>query len=165
MSYQHLKLKSTFTSSRFYLKHSDNVWSWFVQKEDINVSITMDLHFLSLCGHNNWILKQLLPKRAEILWGGKLWCYGSMIKVGSPSLWLCSFSSMLEHIVPSCSTSTYKNIAFAAKSGIDPSDCVQLAKHIKLHCPNLSFSGLMTIGMPDYTSTPENFRVIILYLQ
>ncbi|KAF3453415.1 hypothetical protein FNV43_RR03855 [Rhamnella rubrinervis] len=47
-----------------------------------------------------------------------------------------------------------------SKSGIDPSDCVQLAKHVKLHCPNLSFSGLMTIGMPDYTSTPENFRTL-----
>lgn len=49
---------------------------------------------------------------------------------------------------------------FAAKSGIDPSNCVQLAKHVKLCCPNLVFSGLMTIGRPDYTSTPENFKVI-----
>ena len=52
----------------------------------------------------------------------------------------------------------------AAKSGIDPSGCVELAKHIKLQCPNLGFSGLMTIGMPDYSSTPENFRVMILCL-
>ena len=52
----------------------------------------------------------------------------------------------------------------AAKSGIDPSGCVELVKHVKLHCPNLEFSGLMTIGMPDYSSTPENFKVTILLL-
>jgi len=51
----------------------------------------------------------------------------------------------------------------AAKSGVDPSDCVDLAKHVKLSCPNLEFSGLMTIGMPDYTSTPQNFRVIVIF--
>lgn len=47
----------------------------------------------------------------------------------------------------------------AAKSGVDPSGCVELARHVKMSCPNLEFSGLMTIGMLDYTSTPENFRV------
>lgn len=52
----------------------------------------------------------------------------------------------------------------AAKSGVEPSNCVELAKHVKLGCPSLKFSGLMTIGMPDYTSTPENFRVIILHI-
>ncbi|EEF32921.1 pyridoxal phosphate homeostasis protein [Ricinus communis] len=46
----------------------------------------------------------------------------------------------------------------ASKSGIEPSSCVALAEHVKLRCPNLVLSGLMTIGMPDYTSTPENFR-------
>ncbi|KAL4618930.1 hypothetical protein ACB092_06G046600 [Castanea dentata] len=48
----------------------------------------------------------------------------------------------------------------ASKSGIDPSGCVELAKHVKLQCPNLEFSGLMTIGMPDYSSTPENFKTL-----
>lgn len=48
----------------------------------------------------------------------------------------------------------------ASKSGIDPSGCVELVKHVKLHCPNLEFSGLMTIGMPDYSSTPENFKML-----
>ncbi|XVF70726.1 hypothetical protein PTKIN_Ptkin11bG0185800 [Pterospermum kingtungense] len=48
----------------------------------------------------------------------------------------------------------------ASKSGIDPLGCVQLAEHVKLRCPHLQFSGLMTIGMPDYTSTPENFRTL-----
>ncbi|XP_010433430.1 PREDICTED: proline synthase co-transcribed bacterial homolog protein [Camelina sativa] len=47
-----------------------------------------------------------------------------------------------------------------SKSGIEPSSVVGLARHVKLHCPNLVFSGLMTIGMPDYTSTPENFRTL-----
>ncbi|RZS17165.1 hypothetical protein BHM03_00049296 [Ensete ventricosum] len=49
---------------------------------------------------------------------------------------------------------------FVAKFGVDPSYCVQLVKHVKLGCPNLIFSGLMTIGMLDYTSTPENFKVM-----
>ncbi|KAF7831358.1 pyridoxal phosphate homeostasis protein [Senna tora] len=47
-----------------------------------------------------------------------------------------------------------------SKSGVDPSNCVELAKHVKLNCPNLLFSGLMTIGMPDYSSTPENFQTL-----
>lgn len=51
---------------------------------------------------------------------------------------------------------------FAAKSGVNPSDCVDLVKHVKLGCPNLEFSGLMTIGMPDYTSTPLNFQVVFI---
>lgn len=48
---------------------------------------------------------------------------------------------------------------FPAKFGVEPSGCVELAKHVKLNCPNLVFSGLMTIGMLDYSSTPENFKV------
>ena len=48
----------------------------------------------------------------------------------------------------------------AAKSGVEPSECLELARHVKRECPNLRFSGLMTIGMPDYTSTPENFKVL-----
>ncbi|KAF8409594.1 hypothetical protein HHK36_005672 [Tetracentron sinense] len=47
-----------------------------------------------------------------------------------------------------------------SKSGVDPSGCVELAKHVKLGCPNLEFSGLMTIGMLDYTSTPKNFETL-----
>lgn len=47
----------------------------------------------------------------------------------------------------------------AAKSGVDPSGCVELVKHVRMGCPNLEFSGLMTIGMADYSSTPENFKV------
>jgi hypothetical protein len=43
---------------------------------------------------------------------------------------------------------------------VEPSECVHLAKHVKQDCPNLLFSGLMTISMCDYTSTPENFEVI-----
>uniref|UniRef100_A0A0E0N7N2 Pyridoxal phosphate homeostasis protein n=1 Tax=Oryza rufipogon TaxID=4529 RepID=A0A0E0N7N2_ORYRU len=48
-----------------------------------------------------------------------------------------------------------------SKSGIDPSRCVELAKHVKLACPHLIFSGLMTIGMKDYSSTPENFKALV----
>ncbi|XP_022151285.1 pyridoxal phosphate homeostasis protein [Momordica charantia] len=48
-----------------------------------------------------------------------------------------------------------------SKSGVDPSRCVELAKHVKLCCPHLELSGLMTIGMPDYSSTPENFKTLL----
>ncbi|XP_057977480.1 uncharacterized protein LOC131164363 [Malania oleifera] len=48
----------------------------------------------------------------------------------------------------------------ASKSGVDPSGCVELAKHVLLGCPSLQFSGLMTIGMPDYSSTRENFKAL-----
>ncbi|KAH7672205.1 Pyridoxal phosphate homeostasis protein [Dioscorea alata] len=48
-----------------------------------------------------------------------------------------------------------------SKSGVDPAGCVELAKHVKLDCPNLVFSGLMTIGMLDYSSTPENFKTLV----
>ncbi|XP_073125736.1 uncharacterized protein [Henckelia pumila] len=49
----------------------------------------------------------------------------------------------------------------ASKSGVNPSNCVDLVNHVKLGCPNLEFSGLMTIGMPDYTSTPLNFQTLL----
>ncbi|XP_021687636.2 uncharacterized protein LOC110670021 isoform X2 [Hevea brasiliensis] len=44
---------------------------------------------------------------------------------------------------------------------VNTSGEASLAEYVKLHCPNLVFSGLMTIGMPDYTSTPENFRTLL----
>ncbi|KAK6133283.1 hypothetical protein DH2020_032946 [Rehmannia glutinosa] len=47
-----------------------------------------------------------------------------------------------------------------SKYGVEPGGCVELAKHVSLNCPNLEFCGLMTIGMPDYTSTPENFKTL-----
>ncbi|XP_065879463.1 uncharacterized protein [Euphorbia lathyris] len=47
-----------------------------------------------------------------------------------------------------------------SKSGVEPSNCVELAKHVSQSCANLEFSGLMTIGMLDYTSTPENFKTL-----
>ncbi|KAL3519434.1 hypothetical protein ACH5RR_017583 [Cinchona calisaya] len=48
----------------------------------------------------------------------------------------------------------------ASKSGVEPAGCVELVKHVSLGCPNLDFCGLMTIGMADYTSTPENFKTL-----
>lgn len=47
-----------------------------------------------------------------------------------------------------------------SKSGVEPSGCVELAKHVIQSCTNLQFCGLMTIGMLDYTSTPENFKAL-----
>ena len=46
-----------------------------------------------------------------------------------------------------------------SKFGVAPEGSVALARHIHDACPHLHFSGLMTIGMKDYTSTPENFKV------
>ncbi|XP_061340809.1 uncharacterized protein LOC133287257 isoform X3 [Gastrolobium bilobum] len=46
-----------------------------------------------------------------------------------------------------------------SKYGVEPARCVDLVKHIK-NCPNLEFNGLMTIGMLDYSSTPENFKTL-----
>ncbi|KAB1221758.1 hypothetical protein CJ030_MR2G028593 [Morella rubra] len=50
-----------------------------------------------------------------------------------------------------------------SKFGVEPSGCVELAKHVSSGCPNLEFCGLMTIGMLDYTSTPENFKTLSNY--
>ncbi|KAL9998756.1 putative pyridoxal phosphate homeostasis protein [Helianthus debilis subsp. tardiflorus] len=47
-----------------------------------------------------------------------------------------------------------------SKFGVDPDGCLALVKHVTSNCPNLEFCGLMTIGMPDYTSTPENFKTL-----
>ncbi|KAG5011445.1 hypothetical protein JHK86_023706 [Glycine max] len=44
-----------------------------------------------------------------------------------------------------------------SKFGVEPAQWVDLVKHIT-NCPNLEFCGLMTIGMLDYSSTPENFK-------
>eukprot|EP00796_Vickermania_ingenoplastis_P009729 gene9729-6817_t len=45
-----------------------------------------------------------------------------------------------------------------SKSGTTPGDdTVNLAKTIQSSCPYLNLKGLMTIGMLDYTSKPENF--------
>ncbi|KAK7245890.1 hypothetical protein RIF29_40744 [Crotalaria pallida] len=46
-----------------------------------------------------------------------------------------------------------------SKFGVEPTLCVDLVKHIK-NCTNLEFCGLMTIGMLDYSSTPENFKLL-----
>lgn len=48
-----------------------------------------------------------------------------------------------------------------SKSGTEPgAPTVELARYIKDKCPHLVFKGLMTIGMPDYTSKPENFTCL-----
>lgn len=48
-----------------------------------------------------------------------------------------------------------------SKYGVEPgADCVKLAQYIAKDCPNLQLAGLMTIGMPDYTSRPENFSCL-----
>jgi PLP dependent protein len=48
-----------------------------------------------------------------------------------------------------------------SKHGCEPADAVKLARHIVDNCPRLRFAGLMTIGMPDYTSRPECFETLV----
>jgi pyridoxal phosphate enzyme (YggS family) len=49
-----------------------------------------------------------------------------------------------------------------SKSGVSPDDgeAAAIAEHIAKNCPRLRVRGLMTIGMPDYTSRPENFECL-----
>lgn len=47
-----------------------------------------------------------------------------------------------------------------SKFGVAPETCVALAQHIARNCSNLCLAGLMTIGMPDYSSRPENFACL-----
>lgn len=47
-----------------------------------------------------------------------------------------------------------------SKHGVEPVESTNLASHIVSKCPNLKFAGFMTIGMPDYTSRPENFECL-----
>lgn len=49
-----------------------------------------------------------------------------------------------------------------SKSGTSPGqETVELARAIQLSCPLLRIKGLMTIGMADYTSRPENFATLV----
>mmetsp|Transcript_25227 Transcript_25227/g.42268 ORF Transcript_25227/g.42268 Transcript_25227/m.42268 type:complete len:245 (-) Transcript_25227:163-897(-) len=47
-----------------------------------------------------------------------------------------------------------------SKFGVGPEECVNLCKHVHAECQHLNLTGLMTIGMPDYTSRPENFQCL-----
>ena len=47
-----------------------------------------------------------------------------------------------------------------SKFGVEPNAVVELARHVAEKCPHLKLAGLMTIGMPDYTSKPENFTCL-----
>lgn len=47
-----------------------------------------------------------------------------------------------------------------SKFGVEPAQCVELVRHVRSECKSLIFTGLMTIGMPDYSSRPENFQLL-----
>lgn len=47
-----------------------------------------------------------------------------------------------------------------SKHGVEPAAAPELAKHVAFACPNLTLAGVMTIGMPDYSSRPENFECL-----
>ncbi len=48
-----------------------------------------------------------------------------------------------------------------SKYGVGPSEAVPLARHVATQCPHLRLAGLMTIGMPDYSSRPECFNCLV----
>lgn len=47
------------------------------------------------------------------------------------------------------------------KYGCEPAEVVEIAQHIAQKCEALQLAGLMTIGMPDYSSKPENFSGLV----
>jgi PLP dependent protein len=48
-----------------------------------------------------------------------------------------------------------------SKYGLEPgAPVVELARYVRDACPRLQLAGLMTIGMPDYSSRPENFECL-----
>ncbi len=59
---------------------------------------------------------------------------------------------------PWCTQQQVNTSGEESKSGVEPQAVVPLVRHV-LGCKYLKFGGLMTIGMPDYTSRPENFEV------
>ncbi|KAJ7946325.1 Pyridoxal phosphate homeostasis protein [Quillaja saponaria] len=77
-----------------------------------------------------------------------------------------NIANRLDHVVASIGRKPLKvfvqvnTSGETSKFGVEPSGCADLAKHVRSSCPNLEFCGLMTIGMLDYTSTPENFRTL-----
>ncbi|ONM19612.1 Proline synthase co-transcribed bacterial homolog protein [Zea mays] len=83
-----------------------------------------------------------------------------------PSLPPCPVAATLVAEPESCALYVSHNILLntifltAPKIGVDPSGCVELAKHVRLNSPNLVLSGLMIIGMLDYSSTPKNFKAL-----
>lgn len=48
-----------------------------------------------------------------------------------------------------------------SKAGVEPEKATELAIHVARECTHLRLAGLMTIGMPDYTSRPENFTCLL----
>jgi uncharacterized pyridoxal phosphate-containing UPF0001 family protein len=53
-------------------------------------------------------------------------------------------------------TILFKMLLIVAKSGVQPSECLEFAKHIISNCKNLSLLGLMTIGSPENSNTDDN---------
>lgn len=73
----------------------------------------------------------------------------------------CSLALPLQvhqHTTASTPTHQVNTSGEESKSGVEPNQVVPLVQHV-LGCKYLTFGGLMTIGMPDYTSRPENFEV------
>jgi len=47
-----------------------------------------------------------------------------------------------------------------SKAGVEPGEATVALSRVVAGCPHLVLKGLMTIGMPDYTSRPENFACL-----
>ncbi|KAL8140299.1 hypothetical protein V2J09_006320 [Rumex salicifolius] len=68
-------------------------------------------------------------------------------------IWI-NFSSL--YMTRNCKSSAVSNLGRKPlKVLVQVNTSGETSKRIKLGCLNLEFSGLMTVVMPDYTSTPE----------
>lgn len=54
----------------------------------------------------------------------------------------------------------YFQLIYQAKSGINPSDCLNLVSSIVSNYKNLEFSGFMTIGEPNPSDPFRDFEVV-----
>lgn len=73
--------------------------------------------------------------------------------------------AVAQHRPPGAALSVFVQVNTSgeeSKSGTNPgADTVALCRAISDQCPRLRVAGLMTIGMPDYTSRPENFACLV----
>jgi len=88
----------------------------------------------------------------------------NLISIVSASMILCHCDTTLAEPTYSETLSLTMSRALQisgeeSKYGVEPGDALPLCRHVHQECQNLCFAGLMTIGMADYTSRPENFQV------
>ncbi|CAN1326670.1 Pyridoxal phosphate homeostasis protein [Linum perenne] len=122
------------------------------------------------CFGENYV--QELIEKAPQLPADVEWHFIGNLQTGVPNLAIVEsvdddkIASRLDRVVESLGRKPLKvfiqvnTSGEESKYGVEPSSCVELAKHVRENCTNLEFGGLMTIGMLDYSSTPENFKTL-----